>query len=88
MLHLISLLIGLIATRFKSRARIEAEILVLRHQLGILRRQVPKRVVLGGSDRLLFVSIYRLVPDAVRSVSLICPETIVRWHRAGFRAYW
>ncbi len=48
MLHLVRLLIGIIATRFKSRSRLEAEIVVLRHQLGILRRQAPKRVALSG----------------------------------------
>jgi len=88
MLHLIGLLFRLIATRFKSRVRFEAEILILRHQLGILRRQMPKRVALGGLDRLLFVLIHRLFPSVTRSVTIIRPETIVRWHRAGFRAYW
>ncbi len=88
MLHLVGLLFGLIATRFKSRARLEAEILVLRHQLGILRRQMPKRLALNGLDRLLFVWIYRVFPSVVRAVTVIRPETIVRWHRAGFRAYW
>jgi len=46
MLHLVGLLFGLIATRFKSRARLEAEIVILRHQLGILRGQAPKRFAL------------------------------------------
>ena len=86
--HFVDLLFGLIATRFRSRARLEAEFLILRHQLGILRRQVPKRLALGGLDRLLFVWIYRLFPSVARSVTLIRPETIVRWHRAGFRAHW
>ena len=88
MLHLVSLVLGLIAARFKSRARLESEILILRHQLGILRRRIPKRVALGGLDRWLFVWVYRLFPDVVRSITLIRPETIARWHRAGFRAYW
>jgi transposase InsO family protein len=88
MLHFAHLLFGLIAARFKSRARLEAEILILRHQVGILRRQMPKRVMLGGLDRLLFVWIHRLFPSVVRSVTIIRPDTIVRWHRAGFRAYW
>ena len=88
MFHLVGLLFGLIATRFKSRARLEAEILILRHQLGILRRQMPKRLALGGMDRLLFVWLCRLFPTVVRAVTVVRPETIVRWHRAGFRAYW
>jgi len=88
MLHFVGLLFGLIATRFKSRARLEAELLILRHQLGILRRQAPKRLALGGLDRSLFVWIYQLFPSVAHSVTLIRPETIVRWHRAGFRTYW
>jgi transposase InsO family protein len=88
MLHLLGLLYGLIVTRFKSRSRLEAEILILRHQLGILRRQVPKRLALSGLDRLVFVWIHRLFPGVARAVTLIRPATIVRWHRAGFRAYW
>ena len=88
MFHLVGLLFGMIATRFKSRARLEAEILILRHQLGILRRQMPKRLALGGMDRLLFVWLCRLFPTVVRAVTVVRPETIVRWHRAGFRAYW
>jgi hypothetical protein len=88
MLHLVSLFLGVIAARFKSRARLEAEILILRHQLGILRRQIPKRIALGGLDRCLFVWIYRLFPGVASGITVIRPETIVRWHRAGFRAYW
>ena len=88
MLHFVGLLFGLIATRFKSRARLEAELLILRHQLGVLRRHVPNRLALGGLDRSLFIWIYRLFPSVARSITLIRPDTIVRWHRAGFRAYW
>lgn len=88
MLQLVGLLCGLIAARFKSRARLEAENLILRHQLGILRRQIPKRLVLSSLDRFVFVWIHRLFPSAAGSLALIRPETIVRWHRAGFRAYW
>jgi hypothetical protein len=88
MLHLVGLLLGFIATRFKSRSRLEAEVLVLRHQLAILSRQTQKRVVLRGLDRLIFVLIYRLFPSAAAVVTIIRPDTLVRWHRAGFRAYW
>ena len=88
MLHLVSLLFGLIATRFKSRARLEAEVLILHHQIGILRRQMPKRLPLNGIDRLIFIWTYRLFPTLACAVTVVRPETIVRWHRAGFRAYW
>ena len=77
-------LIGL----FRSRAALEAEILVLRHQLNVLRRKSPKRVTLGSIDRLLLVGLYRLAPGVLDALKIIRPETLIRWHRAGFRAFW
>jgi transposase InsO family protein len=77
-------LIGLL----RSRAALEAEILVLRHQLNILRRKSPKRVALSSIDRLLLVGLYRLTPGVLEALKIIRPETLLRWHRAGLRAYW
>src|SRR5262245_24691280 len=77
-------LIGLL----RSRAALEAEILVLRHQLNVLRRSCPKRVVLRSIDRLLLVGLYRLAPGVLDALKIIRPATVLRWHRAGFRAYW
>jgi len=79
-----SALIGL----FRSRARLEAEILVLRHQLNVVRRNAPKRFVFGTFDRLAFVGLYRIVPGIVDALAIVRPETVVRWHRAGFRSFW
>jgi hypothetical protein len=73
---------------FRSRAALEAEILVLRHQLNVLRRKSPKRVGLSSIDRMLLVGLYRLAPGVVDALKIIRPETLIRWHRAGFRAYW
>ena len=75
-------------TRFKSRARLEAEVLALRHQVNILNRTAPKRVRFIGFDRLLFVWLYRLWPELLGSVTIVRPETVVRWHRQGFHAFW
>src|SRR6266700_6268095 len=77
-------LIGL----FRSRAALEAENLVLRHQLNVLRRKSPKRVTLSSIDRLLLVGLYRLAPGVLDALKIIRPETLMRWHRAGFRAFW
>ena len=77
-------LIGL----FRSRAALEAEILVLRHQLNVLRRKSPKRLALSSIDRLLLVGLYRLAPGVLDALKIIRPETLLRWHRAGFRAHW
>src|ERR1700757_1541925 len=73
---------------FRPRARLEAEILILRQQINVLRRRSPRRLVFGNFDRLLFVGLYRLVPGIVDALAIVRPETVIRWHRAGFRAFW
>jgi len=73
---------------FRPRCDLEAENLVLRHQLNVLRRKAPKRVALGSIDRLLLVGLYRLAPGVLDALKIIRPETLIRWHRAGFRAFW
>jgi hypothetical protein len=64
------------------------EILALRHQLNVLRRKSPKRPTFSGIDRLVFAGLYRLAPGVLNALTIIKPETVIRWHRAGFRAYW
>src|SRR6476661_8027267 len=73
---------------FRSRARLEAEILVLRQQINVLRRKSPKRPLLNNYDRLLFVWLSRLVPTTLEALTVVRPETVIGWHRAGFRTYW
>jgi hypothetical protein len=77
-------LIGL----FRSRASLQAEILTLRHQLNVLRRQSPQRLTFSSIDRLVFAGLYRLAPGVLDALKIVRPETVIRWHRAGFRAYW
>ena len=72
----------------RSRARLEAEILVLRQQINVLRRKSPKRPSFSNFDRLLFVWLSRLVPTTLEALTVVRPETVIGWHRAGFRAYW
>jgi hypothetical protein len=72
---------------FRSRVSLEAEILILRHQLNIQRRHVPKRVAFSAMDRLIFVGLYRLVQNTVKALTIVKPDTVIRWHRAGFRSY-
>jgi hypothetical protein len=72
----------------RSRAALQAEILVLRHQLNVLRRKSPKRVAVGNVDRLLLVGLYRFSPKVLDALKILKPETVLHWHRAGFRAYW
>src|ERR1700726_1920112 len=73
---------------FRSRVALEAEILVLRHQLNVLRRKAPKRLAFSSIDRLVFAGLYRLTPCVLGALQILKPETVIRWHRAGFRAYW
>jgi transposase InsO family protein len=78
------LLLGLL----RSRRSLEAENLALRHQLNVLCRSAPKRPVLSNFDRLIFVCLYRIAPRILDAVAIIEPETVIRWHRAGFRSFW
>jgi transposase InsO family protein len=73
---------------FRSRASLEAEILVLRHQLNVLRRKSPARLAFSGVDRMVFAGLYALAPNVLGALTIVKPETVIRWHRAGFRAYW
>jgi hypothetical protein len=77
-----------VAGLFRSRAALQAEILVLRHQLNVLRRKWPKRSVFNNIDRLVFATLCGLAPNMLDALKILNPETVVRWHRAGFRAYW
>jgi transposase InsO family protein len=73
---------------FRSRTSLEAEILVLRHQLNVLRRKSATRIAFSGVDRMVFAGLYRLAPSVLDALQIVKPETVIRWHRAGFRAYW
>src|SRR5215211_5044872 len=87
MSDLISLVFGLIVDLFRSRAALEAEILVLRQQIIVLRRRKATRLPFTAADRLVLGWVCWLFPDAC-GLAIIRPETVVRWHRAGFRSYW
>ena len=78
----------LLVSPFKSRIRLQAENAVLRHQLMVLRRKVRGRVRLTNNDRWFFIQLYRWVPSILNVLTVVRPETLVRWHRAGFRSYW
>src|SRR5438445_5247146 len=88
MLGRVELLLCWLASLVKSRHQLQAENLVLRHQLNILRRRAPRRVRLSSADRLVFVWLYRLCPAVVDGVAIFRPETLIRWHRRGFMAFW
>jgi len=78
------LLLGLV----RSRRSLEAENLALRHQLTVLHRSAPKRPTLRNFDRRVFVCLYRIAPRILDALTIVEPETVIRWHRAGFRSFW
>ena len=88
MIALICFVLTVLASPFKSNIRLEAENAVLRHQLIVLRRKLKGRARLTNNDRWFFVQLYRWFPSILPVLMIIRPETLVGWHRAGFRRYW
>ena len=88
MIALLIFLLRLLVLPSKPKRGLEAENAALRRQLAILQRKVRSRVRLTNSDRLFFVLLYRWFPSILKTMTIIQPETLVRWHRAGFRRYW
>ena len=88
MFALLCFVLAVLASPFKSKSRLEAENAALRHQLIDLRRKVRGRPRLTNNDRWFFIQLYRWFPSTLQVLTIIRPETLVRWHRAGFRCYW
>ena len=88
MVAILHLLAMFVADIFKSRRRLQAENLFLRHQLNIALRRAPRRLRLYGSDRALLVWMTRIWPSLLDISQVVKPETILRWHRSGFKAFW
>ena len=82
-------LIGwMVVDLIRSRVMLEAEIWTLRQQINVLRRTAPKKLSFCAVDRMIFVGLYRLLPKICDALAIVKPDTLVRWHRAGFRSYW
>jgi transposase InsO family protein len=88
MIGLFCFVLAVLASPFKSKVRLEAENAVLRHQLIVLRRKMHGRPRLTNNDRWFFIQLYRWFPSILQVLTIIRPETLVRWHRAGFCRYW
>ncbi len=80
--------LAILLSPFKTRWRLEVENVALRHQVMVLRRQAQDRIRLTNFDRLFLVQLYRRFPSVLRVLAIIQPETVIGWHRAGFRHYW
>jgi len=88
MIGLLCFVLAVVASPLKSKLRLEAENAVLRHQLIVLRRRLHGRVRLTNQDRWFLIQLYRWFPSILQVLTIIRPETLVRWHRTGFRGYW
>jgi transposase InsO family protein len=88
MIGLFCFALAVLASPFKSKLRLEAENAVLRHQLIVMRRSLYGRVRLTNNDRWFLVKMYRWFPSILKVVTIVQPETLVRWHRASYRRYW
>jgi len=86
----ISLAVLLAALRsiVRSRAELQLENLALRQQINVLRRSIKKRPKLTSGDRLFWVSLSRLWRDWPSTLVIVKPETVLAWHRKGFRLFW
>jgi putative transposase len=88
---MISILVPLLATLvdlLRSQASLHLEILALRQQLAMVANRDNKRHRFRPSERIFWVWLYRLWPDCLRTLATFKPDTLVRWHRKGFRLYW
>jgi len=88
MIGLFCFVLAVLASPFRSKVGLEAENAVLRHQLNVVRRRLHGRIRLTNHDRWFLIQLYRWVPSVLQVLAIVRPETLLRWHRAGFRCYW
>src|ERR1039458_6340184 len=88
MIGLLRFGLAILISLFRSKSRLEAENAVLRHQLIVVRRKMRGRTQLTNNDRWFFIQLYRWFPSILQVLTIIRPDTLVRWHRAGFSRYW
>ena len=88
MLDLCWVIFKTVVDLFRPRAALGAEMLVLRQQIVVLRRGKPGRLPFLAVDRVLLGWVCHLFPEARGELAIVRPDTVVRWHRVGFRCYW
>src|ERR1700736_904063 len=81
MITIASALLSVLTFRFRRRASLELELVALRHQLAVLRRQRPGRLRIFATDRLLWMWLYRIWPRTLNAMVLVKPATVIQWHR-------
>src|SRR4029077_2976004 len=88
MIAFLRLLLHVLVSPFRTKARLEAEIILLRHQLNVLRRRVPSNPKFAVTDRMFFVWLYRLFTPVFNACTIRPTEPVIRWYRTDFRLYW
>src|SRR5690349_1806442 len=88
MLISLTTLFATLSSVFRSRAALQLENLALRHQIGVLQRSARKRLTLTPVDRILWVWLSRAWSGWCSALAMVQPETVLAWHRAGFRLFW
>jgi putative transposase len=88
MFRLLMSLLGAVRSGFRSRAALQLEILALRHQINVLHRSQHGRVRLRTSDRLLWIWLRHFWSGWRSALVIVKPETVIAWHRQGFRLFW
>src|SRR6202140_1687949 len=88
MITILSALVSLLSFRVRRRASLELELVALRHQVSVLRRQRPAQLRLFSTDRLLWMWLYRAWPQVLDAMVLVKPATVIQWHRNGFQLHW
>src|SRR6202048_2559710 len=88
MIGLLCFVLAILGSPFKSKLRLEAEYAVLRHQLIVLKGRRHGRVRLTNHDRWFFIQLYRWFPSILQVLTIIRPETLVRWDRDGCWRFW
>jgi hypothetical protein len=72
---------------FRSNAKVQLQIIALRHQLAVSHRQHPKPAI-SKADRFFWAWLSRFWPDWRSALLIVKPATVIAWHRQGFRWYW
>jgi hypothetical protein len=88
MFALVCFVLAVMASPFRSKGWLVAENMALQHQLNVRRRKVRGRVPLTNNDRWFYVQLYRRFLSILQVLTVVRPETLVHWHRVGFRRYW
>ncbi len=85
---ILTLLLAAVLPSLRDRAALQLELIALRHQLAVLERKRTTRLPLTRFDRFFWVWLYRVWPGCLVAVVIVQPETVIRWHRRGFRLFW